>query len=66
MKDLRSPIPLDRYFLTISETCNVFSTSRSTLTRMEKNGLFPKRVKITPKKVGYKTYELRKHYQENY
>ena len=66
MKDLRSPIPLDRYFLTISETCNVFSKSRSTLTRMEKNGLFPKRVKITPKKVGYKTYELRKHYQENY
>ena len=66
MKDLRSPIPLDRYFLTISETCNVFSKSRSTLTREEKKGLFPKRVKITPKKVGYKTYELIKHYKENY
>ena len=66
MKDLRSPIPLDRYFLTINETSKVFNKSRSTSTREENKNLFPKRVKITTKKVGYRTSDLVKHYQENY
>ena len=66
MEESLCPIPSDRYFLTISETCKVFNKSRSTITREENKNLFPKRVKITTKKVGYRTSDLVKHYQENY
>ena len=66
MQESFCPIPSDRYFLTMSETCKVFNKSRSTITREEKKNLFPKRIKIATKKVGYRTSDLKKHYQENY
>ena len=53
MKESLCPIPSDRYFLTMNETCKVFNKSRSTITREENKNLFPKRVKITTNDVCF-------------
>ena len=49
-----------RYFLTIQQTCEFVQLSRSTLLRMEKKGLFPKRVQLSPQRKGHRTSDLKK------
>ena len=48
------------YFLTLSQTCDVVNLSRSTIYRMEKKGLFPKRIQLSPQRKGYRTSDLKK------
>ena len=50
----------DRYFLSINQTCEIVSLSRSTIYRMEKKGQFPKRVQLSPQRKGYRTSDLKK------
>ena len=56
-----SMVSLDKsYFLTLSQTCDVVNLSRSTIYRMEKKGLFPKRIQLSPQRKGYRTSDLKK------
>jgi len=56
-----SVLSLDKsYFLTLSQTCDVVNLSRSTIYRMEKKGLFPKRIQLSPQRKGYRTSDLKK------
>ena len=56
-----SVLSLDKsYFLTLSQTCDVINLSRSTIYRMEKKGLFPKRIQLSPQRKGYRTSDLKK------
>ena len=56
-----SMVSLDTsYFLTLSQTCDVVNLSRSTIYRMEKKGLFPKRIQLSPQRKGYRTSDLKK------
>ena len=56
-----SMVSLDKsYFLTLSQTCDVVNLSRSSIYRMEKKGLFPKRIQLSPKRKGYRTSDLKK------
>ena len=56
-----SMVSLDEsYFLTLSQTCDVVNLSRSTIYRMEKKGLFPKRIQLSPQRKGYRTSDLKK------
>ena len=56
-----SVLSLDKsYFLTLNQTCEVVNLSRSTIYRMEKKGLFPKRIQLTPQKKGYFRSDLEK------
>lgn len=48
------------FFLTLSQTCDVVNLSRSTIYRMEKKGLFPKRIQLSPQRKGYRTSDLKK------
>ena len=48
----------DRYFLSINETCDLVSLSRTTLWRLEQRGEFPKKVLLSPMRKGYRTSEL--------
>ncbi len=43
----------ERHTVTLDQTCEILNLSRSTLYRMEKKGLFPKRTNISEKKKGY-------------
>ena len=54
-------VSLDRvFFLTLNQTCEVVNLSRSTIYRMEKRGDFPKRVQLSPNRVGFRTSDLKK------
>tara|TARA_Y100001972_G_scaffold106482_1_gene134919 strand:- start:227 stop:424 length:198 start_codon:yes stop_codon:yes gene_type:complete len=56
-----SVLSLDKsYFLTLNQTCEVVNLSRSTIYRLEKKGLFPKRVQLSPQRKGYRTSDLKK------
>ena len=56
-----SVLSLDKsFFLTLSQTCDVVNLSRSTIYRMEKKGLFPKRIQLSPQRKGYRTSDLKK------
>lgn len=56
-----SVLSLDKsYFLTLSQTCDVVNLSLSTIYRMEKKGLFPKRIQLSPRRKGYRTSDLKK------
>ena len=56
-----SMVSLDEsYFLTLRQTCDVVNLSRSTIYRMEKKGLFPKRIQLSPQRKGYRTSDLKK------
>ena len=56
-----SVLSLDKsYFLTLIQTCDVVNLSRSTIYRMEKKGLFPKRIQLSPQRKGYRTSDLKK------
>ena len=56
-----SVLSLDKsYFLTLSQTCDVGNLSRSAIYRMEKKGLFPKRIQLSPQRKGYRTSDLKK------
>ena len=58
---INSVLSLDKsYFLTLSQTCDVVNLSRSTIYRMEKKGLFPKRIQLSPQRKGYRTSDLKK------
>ena len=48
------------YVLTLSQTIECLNLSRSTIYRLEKKGLFPKRIQLTPQKKGYLTSDLEK------
>ena len=48
------------YVLTLSQTIEKLNLSRSTIYRMEKKGLFPKRIQLTPQKKGYFRSDLEK------
>ena len=56
-----SVLGLDKgYVLTLSQTIEMLNLSRSTIYRLEKKGLFPKRIQLTPQKKGYFTSDLKK------
>ena len=56
-----SMVTLDKvFFLTLKQTCEVVNLSRSTIYRMEKRGDFPKRVQLSPNRVGFRTSDLKK------
>ena len=56
-----SVLSLDKsFFLTLSQTCDVVNLSHSTIYRMEKKGLFPKRIQLSPQRKGYRTSDLKK------
>jgi len=48
----------NRYFLSINETCDLVSLSRTTLWRLEQRGEFPKKVLLSPMRKGYRTSDL--------
>ena len=48
------------YVLTLSQTIECLNLSRSTIYRLEKKGLFPKRIQLTPQKKGYFRTDLEK------
>ena len=51
--------PLDR-FLNVRETCRIAGgITRVTLWRLERDGLFPKRHRISPNRVGWLESDLR-------
>ena len=50
----------DRYFLSINETCDLVSLSRTTLWRLEQRGEFPKKVLLSPMRKGYRLSEVKK------
>tara|TARA_Y200000002_G_scaffold12580_2_gene10266 strand:- start:341 stop:538 length:198 start_codon:yes stop_codon:yes gene_type:complete len=50
----------DRYFLSINETCDLVSLSRTTLWRLEQRGEFLKKVLLSPMRKGYRTSDLTK------
>lgn len=48
----------DVFFVTVRETCRLTSLSRSTITKLEKKGEFPKRVQLTENRVGFRKCEV--------
>ena len=48
------------YVLTLSQTIECLNLSRSTIYRLEKKGLFPKRIQLSPQRKGYRTSDLKK------
>ena len=53
------PIPcVTRYFYNFEETILTCNLSRSSIDRLEKKNEFPKRVKLTSKKVGFRASEI--------
>ncbi len=50
----------NRYFLSVSQTCDLVGLSRTTLWRLEQRGEFPKKVLLSPMRKGYRTSDLSK------
>ena len=48
------------YVLTLRQTIEMLNLSRSTIYRLDKKGLFPKRIQLNPEKKGYFTSDLKK------
>ena len=49
---------LTPFFLNMEQVCSLTSLSPSTIDRQERAGLFPKRTKITKRRVAWLTHEI--------
>ena len=56
-----SVMGLDKvYFLSNNQTCEMVNLSISTINRMVKEGSFPKKVKLSPNRVGFRLSDVEK------
>tara|TARA_B100000424_G_C22748012_1_gene404373 strand:- start:475 stop:672 length:198 start_codon:yes stop_codon:yes gene_type:complete len=48
------------YFLSNDQTCEMVNLSISTINRMVREGSFPKKVKLSPNRVGFRLSDVEK------
>ncbi len=48
------------YFLSNNQTCEMVNLSISTINRMVREGSFPKKVKLSPNRVGFRLSDVEK------
>ena len=48
------------YFLSNNQTCEMVNLSISTINRMVREGSFPKKVKLSPNRVGFRLSDIEK------
>ena len=55
------PLADDMVFMGVTEVCKMLKCSRSTLSRMRRDGAFPEHQQLTPNKVGWRRSVVRAH-----